>query len=59
MNTLIVASLKFNIFIRQFFYNLSFQKEMQGVDAAFYYLANEYYKLYQDRIEVFKSLGMQ
>lgn len=35
------------------------QKEMQGVDAPFYYLANEFYKTYQERIEVFRSLGMQ
>lgn len=41
------------------FFFVLFQKEMQGVDAAFYYLANEYYKLYQERIEVFRSLGMQ
>lgn len=34
-------------------------KEMQGVDAPFYYLANEFHKLYQERVEAFKSLGMQ
>ena len=32
---------------------------MQGVDAPFYYLANEFHKMYQERIEVFKSIGMQ
>jgi hypothetical protein len=37
----------------------SLQKEMQGVDAPFYYLANEFHKLYEEKIEIFKSLGMQ
>ncbi|KAL3877841.1 hypothetical protein ACJMK2_035485 [Sinanodonta woodiana] len=32
-------------------------KEMQGVDAPFYFLANEFYKLYQERIETLKSLS--
>merc|ERR1712150_257566 len=32
-------------------------KEMQNVDAAFYYLANSFYKLYQDKLDVFKSLS--
>ena len=34
-----------------------FQKEMQNIDAAFYYLANEFHKLFQDRLETFKSLS--
>ncbi|KAH3862771.1 intraflagellar transport protein 27 homolog isoform X2 [Dreissena polymorpha] len=34
-------------------------KEMQGVDAPFYYLANEFHKVYQDRLDMFKSMGMQ
>ncbi|WAR20703.1 IFT27-like protein, partial [Mya arenaria] len=34
-------------------------KEMQAVDAPFYYLANEYYKLYQERLDIFQSMGMQ
>jgi hypothetical protein len=35
---------------------LSLQKEMQNVDSAFYYLANEFYKIYQEKIETFKSI---
>ncbi|VDI27157.1 intraflagellar transport protein 27 homolog [Mytilus galloprovincialis] len=31
-------------------------KEMQNVDGSFYYLANEFYKLYQEKIETFKTL---
>ncbi|XP_060581303.1 intraflagellar transport protein 27 homolog [Ruditapes philippinarum] len=34
-------------------------KEMQGVDAPFYYLANEFYVLYREKMDLFKSLGMQ
>ena len=30
---------------------------MQNVDAAFYYLANEFYKLYQDKLEMFKAMS--
>ncbi|KAK3091502.1 hypothetical protein FSP39_020289 [Pinctada imbricata] len=32
-------------------------KEMQNVDAAFYYLANEFYKLYQEKVEIFKTMS--
>ena len=34
-----------------------FQKEMQNVDKPFLYLANAFHKLYQDKLEVMKSLG--
>ncbi|XP_041362999.1 intraflagellar transport protein 27 homolog [Gigantopelta aegis] len=32
-------------------------KEMQNVDTAFYYLANEFHKIYQERVLLFKSLS--
>ncbi|XP_064615765.1 intraflagellar transport protein 27 homolog [Liolophura sinensis] len=32
-------------------------KEMENVDSAFYYLANEYYKLYQETVNQMQSLG--
>lgn len=32
-------------------------KEMQNIDASFYYLANEFHRLYQERLETFKSLS--
>ncbi|CAG5126647.1 unnamed protein product [Candidula unifasciata] len=32
-------------------------KEMRNVDTPFFFLANEYYKLYQERIELFSSLS--
>jgi len=31
-------------------------KEMQNVDTPFFYLANEFYRLYQERVELFSSL---
>ncbi|GFO28636.1 intraflagellar transport protein 27 homolog [Plakobranchus ocellatus] len=31
-------------------------KEMQNVDTPFFYLANEFHKLYQERVELFDSL---
>ncbi|XP_025084926.1 intraflagellar transport protein 27 homolog [Pomacea canaliculata] len=30
-------------------------KEMQNIDTPFYYLANEFHKLYQERIQIFSS----
>ncbi|KAK6170112.1 hypothetical protein SNE40_018587 [Patella caerulea] len=30
-------------------------KEMQNVDTPFYFLASEYYKLYQEKVELFKA----
>ena len=42
-----------------FLFLLFLQKEMQGVDAPFYYLANEFYVLYKEKMDLFKSLGMQ
>ncbi|BFZ17201.1 hypothetical protein BsWGS_20241 [Bradybaena similaris] len=32
-------------------------KDMQNVDTPFFFLANEFYKLYQDRLEHFTSLS--
>ncbi|KAK2166846.1 hypothetical protein LSH36_34g00049 [Paralvinella palmiformis] len=32
-------------------------KEMQNVDQPFHYLAKQYYRLYQEKIEYFKSLA--
>ncbi|KAI0237784.1 Intraflagellar transport protein 27 [Lamellibrachia satsuma] len=32
-------------------------KEMQNVDQPFYFLANAFHKLYQEKLEVIKSLG--
>ncbi|KAL5019284.1 hypothetical protein ScPMuIL_005006 [Solemya velum] len=32
-------------------------KELQNVDAPFYYLANEFHKLYHNRVEVLKTLS--
>ena len=32
------------------------QKDQKNVEAPFYYLANEFYKLYNERVEVTKSL---
>lgn len=34
------------------------QKDQKNVEAPFYYLANEFYKLYNERVEVTKSLVM-
>ncbi|XP_072013694.1 intraflagellar transport protein 27 homolog [Amphiura filiformis] len=31
-------------------------KEQEGVDAPFHYMANAFYKLYQERVEVMKTL---
>ncbi|XP_033737151.1 intraflagellar transport protein 27 homolog [Pecten maximus] len=33
-------------------------KEFQNVEAPFYYIANEFYKIYQERIEHFKTLSL-
>ena len=32
------------------------QKEMQNVDTPFFYLAHEFHKLYQERLQVFSSI---
>ncbi|XP_033112290.1 intraflagellar transport protein 27 homolog [Anneissia japonica] len=32
-------------------------KEQENVDAPFYYLANEFYRLYQSKIEIMKTLS--
>ncbi|XP_064644206.1 intraflagellar transport protein 27 homolog [Lineus longissimus] len=33
-------------------------KEMQNVESPFYYLANEFYRLYQEQLDVFRTLSM-
>lgn len=34
-----------------------FQKEQQGVEQPFTSLATAFYKLYQDRVELFKTIA--
>ena len=36
--------------------NFCVQKEMQNVDTPFFYLAHEFHKLYEERLQVFSSI---